>query len=210
MQNGHTNGNSSLAGLVNLDAGTVSREIFVNEEIYAQEQEQLFARAWLFVGHVSQIPKPGDYFVSCMGEESVILCRDREGEVHVFLNSCTHRGMKVCRYDEGNTPVFSCPYHGWSFATDGKLVGVPYFQGRLQGRAGQVAVGPDRGPATAYLQGYGMGNLGQERPLVRGVPGRLQDVPGLPAGHVGRRGRRDRGVWRYRKVGDPLQLEVPV
>ena len=58
MQNGHTNGNGSLAGLVNLDAGTVSREIFVNEEIYAQEQEQLFARAWLFVGHVSQIPKP--------------------------------------------------------------------------------------------------------------------------------------------------------
>jgi len=115
-------------GLVDLETGLISREIFVNDDIYAQEQERVFARSWLFVGHDSQIPKPGDYFVSRMGEESVILCRDRAGEVHVFLNSCRHRGMKVCRYDEGNTAVFTCPYHGWSYGTDGALVGVPYFR----------------------------------------------------------------------------------
>ena len=63
-----------------------------------------------------------------MGEESVILCRDRAGAVHVFLNSCRHRGMKVCRYDDGNTTVFTCPYHGWSYGTDGALVGVPFFR----------------------------------------------------------------------------------
>ena len=114
--------------IVDVDAGAVSREIFVNEDIYQQEQEQVFAQAWLFVGHESQITKPGDYFVWSMGEESVILCRDRQNEIHVFLNSCAHRGMKVCRYDEGNTPVFSYPYHGWSYATDGKLVGVPSFK----------------------------------------------------------------------------------
>lgn len=113
---------------VNLSTGQISREIFVNEDIYQEELEQIFARSWLFVGHESQIIKPGDYFISGMGEESVIMCRDREGKVHVFLNSCRHRGMKVCRYDEGNTPVFTCPYHGWSYATDGKLVGVPYFK----------------------------------------------------------------------------------
>jgi phenylpropionate dioxygenase-like ring-hydroxylating dioxygenase large terminal subunit len=115
-------------GLVDLATGQISREIFVNEEIYAEEQERVFARAWLFVGHESQIPNPGDFFVSCMGEESVLLCRDRAGQVHVFLNSCRHRGMKVCRYDEGNTTVFTCPYHGWSYGTDGRLVGVPYFR----------------------------------------------------------------------------------
>src|SRR5437867_11136363 len=92
-------------GLVDLGKGLISREIFVNEEIYAQELERLFARAWLFVGHESQIPKPGDFFVASMGEESVILCRDRAGKARVFLNSCRHRGMKVCRYDEGNTVV---------------------------------------------------------------------------------------------------------
>jgi phenylpropionate dioxygenase-like ring-hydroxylating dioxygenase large terminal subunit len=117
-----------LGNLVDIDRGEISREIFVSGEIYQHEQEQVFARAWLFIGHESQIPKPGDYFVSRMGEESVILTRDRDGIIHVFLNSCRHRGMKVCRYDEGNTPVFSCPYHGWSYATDGKLVGVPYFK----------------------------------------------------------------------------------
>jgi phenylpropionate dioxygenase-like ring-hydroxylating dioxygenase large terminal subunit len=119
---------SSRHRLVDLDKGTISREIFVNESLYKEEQERIFARSWLFVGHESQVAKPGDYFVSSMGEESVILCRGRDGQIHVFLNSCRHRGMKVCRYDESNTPVFTCPYHGWSYATDGKLVGVPYFK----------------------------------------------------------------------------------
>ena len=116
------------AGLVDNTTGLISREIFVNEDIYHQEQERVFARSWLFVGHESQIPNPGDFFSSRMGEEAVILCRDRKGKIHVFLNSCRHRGMKVCRYDEGNTTVFTCPYHGWSFATDGALAGVPFFR----------------------------------------------------------------------------------
>jgi nitrite reductase/ring-hydroxylating ferredoxin subunit len=118
----------SVQYLVELEHGRISREIFVNEAIYQQEQEQIFARTWLFVGHESQIPQPGDYFVSCMGEESVILTRDSRGHIHVFLNTCRHRGMKVCRYDEGNTTVFTCPYHGWGYATDGRLVGVPYYK----------------------------------------------------------------------------------
>ena len=118
----------TINGLVDTQRGMISREIFVNKEIYQREQEQVFGRAWLFMGHESQIQKPGDYFISSMGEESVILCRDRNQAIHVFLNSCRHRGMKVCRYDEGNAAVFTCPYHGWSYDTDGKLVGVPYFK----------------------------------------------------------------------------------
>ena len=118
----------SMKSLVDLDQGVISRDIFVSDAIYQQEQEQVFARVWLFVGHESQIPQAGDYFVSSMGEESVILTRDRQDRIHVFLNTCRHRGMKVCRYDEGNASVFTCPYHGWSFATDGRLVGVPYYR----------------------------------------------------------------------------------
>lgn len=119
---------SAMQELVDVQKGLVSREIFVNDAIYQQEQEQVFARTWLFVGHESQIPKPGDYCTSYMGEESVILTRDNQNTIHVFLNTCRHRGMKVCRYDDGNTPVFTCPYHGWSFATDGTLVGVPHYK----------------------------------------------------------------------------------
>ncbi len=85
--------------MIDTDRGTISREIFVSPDFHREELEKLFTRAWLFVGHESQIPSPGDFFVSRMGEESVILCRDTRGAVHVFLNSCRHRGMKVCRYE---------------------------------------------------------------------------------------------------------------
>ena len=95
---------SSLRELVDIERGEISREVFVNPDIYQQELEQLFARSWLFVGHESQVPNPGDYFQSRMGEEAVLLVRDRKQQLHVFLNTCRHRGMKVCRYDEGNTP----------------------------------------------------------------------------------------------------------
>ncbi len=120
-----TEGPHSMHSLVDVEKGLISRDIFVSDEIYQQELEQIFARTWLFIGHTSQIPNPNDFFISRMGEESVIMTRDRQGEVHVLLNTCRHRGMKVIRYDRGNTPVFTCPYHGWSYSTDGNLVSVP-------------------------------------------------------------------------------------
>ena len=114
------------------DGGIVSRDIFVSDDVYQRELTQVFGRAWLFVGHESQIRNPYDYFVSRMGAESVIMTRDSAGEIHVFLNTCRHRGMKVCRYDHGNARVFTCPYHAWSYSVDrnltstpGGLVGVP-------------------------------------------------------------------------------------
>lgn len=117
--------NKPAQAWVNLEEGTVSREIFASDEVFRSELEQIFARTWLYVGHESQVPDPGDFFLSKMGDESVILTRDLQGNVHVLLNTCRHRGMKVCRYDQGNTSVFTCPYHGWSYSTDGGLVQVP-------------------------------------------------------------------------------------
>jgi phenylpropionate dioxygenase-like ring-hydroxylating dioxygenase large terminal subunit len=119
--------------LVDAEQGVVSRDVFVSDDVYAHELERIFPRAWLFVGHEDQIPAPGDFVTSRMGEESVIVCRDRQGTVHVFLNTCRHRGMKVCRYDQGNTPVFTCPYHAWSYSLTGALVGVPGFQSYYDG-----------------------------------------------------------------------------
>ncbi len=111
--------------MIDSENGLIDRNIFVNRQIFEEELEKLFTRAWLFVGHQSLIPKPGDFFASRMGAESVILCRDKQDKIHVFLNTCRHRGMKVCLYDEGNTNVFTCPYHGWSYGLDGTLAGVP-------------------------------------------------------------------------------------
>lgn len=104
----------------------VSRKIFFDEDILREEMRKIFARSWLFVGHESQIPEPGDYITNYMGEDPVIMVRDLSGDIRVFLNSCRHRGMKVCRNDFGNTRTFVCVFHGWSYKTDGRLVGVPY------------------------------------------------------------------------------------
>src|SRR5437879_7250415 len=101
-------GDRSLRSLFDIEQGTVSREIYTNAEIYQMELEQIFARCWLFLGHEGQIPNPGDFVVTRMGEEEVILVRDRRDKrIHAFLNSCRHKGMKVCRYDDGNTLVRS-------------------------------------------------------------------------------------------------------
>ena len=146
--------------LVDAEHGLVSREIFVSDEIFQQELEQIFSRAWLFVGHEDFIPNPNDYFVSRMGGDSVILTRDAEGKIHVLLNSCMHRGMKLCRYDQGNTRVFSCPYHGWSYSTNGKLVdrpgalvGVPGFKQHYRERLDKNEWGLVRVPQVFSYKG---------------------------------------------------------
>lgn len=116
---------NTLDDLVKPEKGLIGRRIFVDQEIFEAEMREIFAKAWLFVGHESLVPNPDDYFISRMGTDPVILTRDPQGELHVFLNSCPHRGMKLCRYDHGNNRTFTCPYHGWSFSTNGRLVEQP-------------------------------------------------------------------------------------
>ena len=119
-------GDRSLRSLIDTDGGTVSRELYVNEDIFEQEQEQIFGRCWLFLGHESQVPNPGDFIVTRMGTEEVLVVRGRkDNQIRAFLNSCAHRGMKVCRYDQGNSLVFTCPFHAWTYDCNGALVGPP-------------------------------------------------------------------------------------
>lgn len=109
---------------VNTEEGWVDRRIFWEEEIYQQELEKIFARSWHFIAHDSQIPKTGDFVTTYMGEDGVIGVRDKGGQVRVFLNSCPHRGNKVCYADSGNSKNFTCNYHGWAFGMDGSLLGI--------------------------------------------------------------------------------------
>ena len=110
---------------VNLEEGLVSRKIFFDPEIYQLELERSFARCWLFLGHESQIPDAGDYMTAYMGEDPILVCRGSDGTVRAFLNSCRHRGMKVCRADRGNARQFACSFHGWTYGNTGELRGVP-------------------------------------------------------------------------------------
>jgi phenylpropionate dioxygenase-like ring-hydroxylating dioxygenase large terminal subunit len=114
--------------LVQAEQGLVSRRIFIDSDIYQQELARVFGRSWLFLCHDSQLQQPGDFFCTYMGEDPVLVTRAKDGQIRAFLNSCRHRGMKVCRADEGNTEAFTCSYHAWTYASDGRLIGVPHYK----------------------------------------------------------------------------------
>jgi phenylpropionate dioxygenase-like ring-hydroxylating dioxygenase large terminal subunit len=109
-----------------LDAGRIDRRIFSDEPIYELERDRVFTRTWLFLAQDSMIPAPGDYLTSFMGEDAVIVCRTDAGDVRAFLNTCRHRGNRVCLFDRGHTSTFTCSYHGWSYNLRGELTGVPF------------------------------------------------------------------------------------
>lgn len=111
--------------LVSLERGEIDRRIFSDEEVFEREMEQIFGRAWLFLCHESQLKKPGDFFEAPMGRDNVLVVRQKDGGLKAFLNTCMHRGNAVCRAEEGNTKVFMCTYHGWTYGLDGSLIGVP-------------------------------------------------------------------------------------
>ncbi len=111
--------------LVDIENSTQSKKIFLDQDIYEQEQERIFGRCWLFLAHESLIPKAGDFMTTTMGEDPVIVVRQKDGSTKAFINSCTHRGNKVCSAESGNARSFVCNYHGWVFGSDGSLIDVP-------------------------------------------------------------------------------------
>ena len=107
-------------------AKTLPQRYFVSSEIFAQEQKKIFSRQWVLVGHQSQIPKAGDYFISEVAGESLIIVRDKRGAIHGFYNVCRHRGSRLIENRNGQSAAIQCPYHAWTYALDGKLIGAPH------------------------------------------------------------------------------------
>jgi benzoate/toluate 1,2-dioxygenase alpha subunit len=103
---------------------TIDRALFTDPELFELEMKYIFEGTWVYLAHESQVARPNDFFTTTIGRQPVILMRNQAGEIGCFINTCPHRGATVCLAKRGNQKIFTCPYHGWSFNTNGALVSV--------------------------------------------------------------------------------------
>jgi len=108
--------------------GLINSRVYTDPEIFKHEIKKVFHDGWSFVAHESEVPKPGDYVRRSIGGEPYLVVRNREGEVNVISNKCTHRGTILCQEEKGNIRggAITCWYHGWVFGLDGDLKSIPY------------------------------------------------------------------------------------
>lgn len=128
----------------------IPKSAYVDERVAEAEIERVFNRSWVFVGFESEIPQRGDYVLRRLGSDQVLLTRSEAGSVHVLLNACTHRGTALCEATLGNTAHFRCSYHGWTFANDGRLVGVPRLRSHYSRDFDKAAFGLKEARSESY------------------------------------------------------------
>ena len=137
------------------DASRVPFSVYTRPEGHAKELDRFFYHGhWSYVGLEAEIPLLGDFKRTVIGERSVIMTRNTDGQIHVVENVCAHRGMAFCRERHGNKKELVCPYHQWSYTLDGQLQGVPLRRGVRQD--GQVKGGM---PPDFDTQAHGLTRL---------------------------------------------------
>ena len=141
-----------------LKQGLLSPRVFNDQDIHQAELERIFNRCWVFVGHESEIPSPGDYVLRYVGEDQFILVRDEHGNLQLLFNNCVHRGSPVCRADRGNTSHFRCPYHGWIYKNTGEWNGAP-FRAQAYRKLDTKSWGLAKAPHVDSYQGLIFANL---------------------------------------------------
>ena len=110
-------------------ARTLPGEYYTSDAVLAEEGERIFARAWHCVGRSARVTEAGQYFLCTIAGESIIVVRDRKGVLRAFFNVCRHRGTRICREEAGRFgETLQCPYHAWTYRTDGQLIGAPHMQ----------------------------------------------------------------------------------
>jgi anthranilate 1,2-dioxygenase large subunit len=127
---------SPFAGFSPSDRSRVPYAVFTSREIYEREQALIFrGSTWSFLGLEAEIPRPGDFKSTYVGDTPVVMTRDEDGALAAWVNRCAHRGAMVCRQARGNAAVHSCVYHQWRYDARGDLLGVPFLRG-IGGQAG--------------------------------------------------------------------------
>jgi phenylpropionate dioxygenase-like ring-hydroxylating dioxygenase large terminal subunit len=195
------NGNADqIARLI--EPGRVHRDLYTDPGIFELEMERIFGRAWLFVGHASQVPHPGDFVTTELGLQPVVMTRHRDRRMYVLLNRCTHRGAKVVNERNGNAPRLTCCYHGWSFDTDGQLAAVPVPEGCAPG-FDKEHFALVRAPRVGEYRGFVFASMAAKGPSfedhIGPIKGNIDDlVDRAPAGELA----LDAGMHRYTYAGN--------
>ena len=122
-------GNGSLDIEAMVRPGRVHRRLYTDPEIFERELDRIFGRAWIYVGHDSQVPGPGDFYATRIGRQPVVMVRHTDGAIHVIHNRCAHRGTQLVGLERGHAEAFVCGYHGWTYETDGRIKSVPLNHG---------------------------------------------------------------------------------
>jgi phenylpropionate dioxygenase-like ring-hydroxylating dioxygenase large terminal subunit len=154
-----------LATLVEPDR--VHRLCYTDREIFDLEIKRIFETTWIYAGHESQIPNPGDYWTFQIGRQPMVFVRDRARKVHVLFNRCPHRGAKLCALNHGNAgDAIRCSYHGWRFELDGTLDAIPHASGyegtALDAKDPQFSMA--RAPRVASYRGFVFASLAPQGP----------------------------------------------
>uniref|UniRef100_UPI002FC92A4E Rieske 2Fe-2S domain-containing protein n=1 Tax=Sphingomonas sp. TaxID=28214 RepID=UPI002FC92A4E len=102
----------------------VHRSLYTDPELFELEIKHIWEATWIYIGHDSQIPNNNDYLTTVIGRQPVIISRGGDGKLRGFINACSHRGAMVCRKPHGTGKIWSCPYHGWVYNNEGKLLDV--------------------------------------------------------------------------------------
>jgi fatty-acyl-CoA synthase len=152
---------SVIADLIERDR--VHGSLYTDPEIFERELDQIWYRTWVYVGHVSEVPEPNDYVRKSIGPQPVIMTRDRQGQIHLLLNRCSHRANMVCDAEQGNSSAFRCPYHGWTFSNTGKLLGYPFNSG-YGGTELKAELGLGRVPRVEEYKGFVFGSFAADGP----------------------------------------------
>ncbi|HEU4350430.1 MAG TPA: aromatic ring-hydroxylating dioxygenase subunit alpha [Burkholderiales bacterium] len=132
-----------------VDDDRVHRDLYIDPEVFQLEMERLWSRTWVYVGHTSQVPQAGDFITLDIAAKPVMLVRHTDGAVRILMNRCAHKGTKVVYDFAGNTgKTFRCPYHAWTYRTDGTLLNVPLKEGYQGTRLGETQASRGLTPVT--------------------------------------------------------------
>jgi len=169
----HSTARPDYAALIEPDR--VHGSLYTDERVFAEELERIWYTTWVYVGHESEVSEPNDYVVKSLGPQSIIMTRDRHGEIHLLLNRCSHRANQICESARGNSGALRCQYHGWTFGTDGSLLGYPFRQG-YDGTADKASLGLGRVTRVDSYHGFVFGSFAAEGPTLREHLGAATEV----------------------------------